>query len=386
MRRRSAAGRRPVRQALSSVSVPVSDSDAPASVPPGQLPASQPAADRTGRSRLAVLVKAIGMAVAVLAVALCVLTLAREWREIRDALGDARPAWLLLGLLAAAGAMTGLGLLWWRCLQVFGAPARRRDAVAWYFGGELGKYVPGGVWPVLGRGELAARAGISRATGYVTTLICYAAMCVAAAVVCGVLAPFVALDKAAGAGLGWGWLMLALIPLGLGALHPAVLGRLLAVGAKLTRGRIRLDPRPWRTMLGLTAWSIATWLLVGAASVCVTEALGYSQQPARIAFAAVAAWIIGFLAIPVPAGAGLRELVFLAISGLDSGPAVAVAAIARLLFIAVDAGGGLLGLWAARRAGGTSPALTPDADRATGPSATPTTAPADGALTNGSIQ
>ncbi|HST48117.1 lysylphosphatidylglycerol synthase domain-containing protein [Jatrophihabitans sp.] len=376
--------------------MPVSDSDAPASVPPGQPSPSQPsldqpspgqatpdqpAADGSGRSRLATLVKAAGMAIAVLAVALCVLTLAREWQDIQDALGDARPGWLLLGLLAAAGGMTGLGLLWWRCLQVFDAPARRRDAVAWYFGGELGKYVPGGVWPVLGRGELAARAGISRTTGYVTTLICYAAMCVAAAVVCGVLAPFVALD---GAGLSWGWLMLALIPLGLGALHPAVLGRLLVLGAKLTRGRVQLEPRPWRTMLGLTGWSIATWLLVGAASVCVTEALAYSQQPARVAFAAVAAWIIGFLAIPVPAGAGLRELVFLAISGLDSGPAVAVAAIARLLFIAVDAGGGLLGLWAARR---TSPARNPESTESTGSAdSAPTTAPADGALTNGSIQ
>ncbi len=36
--------------------------------------------------------------------------------------------------------------------------------------------------------------------------------------------------------------MLALIPLGLGALHPAVLGRLLALGAKLTRGRVQLEP------------------------------------------------------------------------------------------------------------------------------------------------
>ena len=328
------------------------------------------------------------MVIAVLAVALCAWTLAREWHDIRTALGDAQPGWLLLALLAAAGGMTGLGLLWWRCLQVFGAPARRRDAVAWYFGGELGKYVPGGVWPVLGRGELAARAGISRATGYVTTLICYAAMCVAAAVVCGVLAPFVALD---GAGLSWGWLMLALIPLGLGALHPAALGRLLALGAKLTRGRVQLEPRPWRTMLGLTGWSIATWLLVGATSVCVTEALGYSQQPARVAFAAVAAWIIGFLAIPVPAGAGLRELVFLAASGLDSGPAVAVAAIARLLFIAVDGGGGLLGLWAVRRTGSaaTSTATAESTAGTTGAeptSGTPTTAPADGALTNGSIQ
>jgi len=325
-----------------------------------------------------VLLKSAGLAIAALAVGLCVLTLAREWSGISDALGRARPGWLALGLLSAAAAMTGLGLLWWRCLQVFGAATRRRDAVSWYFGGELGKYVPGGVWPVLGRGELASRAGVSRSTGYVTTLISYAAMCVAAAVVCGLLAPFVAAD---GAGLSWGWLMLALIPLGVGTLHPAVLGRLLAVGAKLTRGRVRLEPRPWRVMLGLTGWSIATWLLVGAASVCVTEALGYSQQPARVAFAAVAAWIIGFLAIPVPAGAGLRELVFLAISGLDSGPAVAVAAIARLLFIIVDAGGGLLGLWAARRAGmasGTIQNETHDPAASFGP--TP-----DSAVTNGSM-
>ncbi len=366
------------------MSVPVSDSDASTASAPldGPAPLARPA-----RSRLAVALKAGGLAIAVLAVALCVLTLVREWNGISDALGRARPGWLLLALLAGAAAMTGLALLWWRCLQVFGAPVRRRDALSWYFGGELGKYVPGGVWPVLGRGELASRAGVSRSTGYVTTLISYAVMCVAAAVVCGVLAPFVAAD---GDGLSWGWLMLALIPLGVGALHPAVLGRLLAVGAKLTRGRVRIEPRPWGAMLALTGWSIATWLLVGVASVCVTEALGYSQQPARVAFAAVAAWIIGFLAIPVPAGAGLRELVFLAISGLDGGPAVAVAAIARLLFIAVDAGGGLLGLWAVRRAGGAVTARAAadgaPADGAPADGAPADGAPAGGALTNGSMQ
>jgi uncharacterized membrane protein YbhN (UPF0104 family) len=125
---------------------------------------------------------------------------------------------------------------------------------------------------------------------------------------------------------------------------------------------------------------------VGATSVCVTEALGFSQQPARVAFAAVAAWIIGFLAIPVPAGAGLRELVFLAISGLDNGPAVAVAAIARLLFIVVDAGGGLLGLWAVRRAG-VALAATPTAGTTTAATtATTDSAATDSALTNGSMQ
>ncbi len=170
----------------------------PADAAAGQ---SGPGAGTDGR--LAALVKPLGIGIAVLAVALCALTLAREWNEISDP--SARPS--------RAGCCSGC----WRrrrddrpgaALVALpgGCSAPRpgaREAVAWYFGGELGKYVPGGVWPVLGRGELADRAGISRATGYVTTLICYAAMCVAAAVVCGVLAPFVATRRRTGwAGAG----------------------------------------------------------------------------------------------------------------------------------------------------------------------------------------
>ena len=93
-----------------------------------------------------------GIAVALLAVALCAVTLARAWGDISPhSIAHANPGWLVVGLLAAAGSMTGLGVLWWRCLRLFGHPVRLVDAIAWYFGGELGKYVPGGVWPVLGR-------------------------------------------------------------------------------------------------------------------------------------------------------------------------------------------------------------------------------------------
>lgn len=316
------------------------------------------AADNPGppSSTLARLIKLIGIGVALLAVALCAVALIRSWGDISHSISHAHPVWLIIALLCAAGSMVGLGVLWWRCLARFGHPVQLPAAVSWYFTGELGKYVPGGVWPVLGRGELAARAGIRRSTGYVTTLICYAAMCIGSALICGVLAPIVAAD---GNGLSYGWLMLLLIPVGLAALHPAVLGRLLAIGSRLTRGRVSIEPRPWREMVGLTLWSCGSWVLVGATSVAVTEALGYSQQPARVAFAAVAAWILGFLAIPVPAGAGLRELIFLAVSGLDNGPALAVAAIARVLFILVDGLGGTLGLLSMRHTGVARPAADP---------------------------
>lgn len=298
------------------------------------------------RNRAAIALRLAGIAVAAAAVALCVYTLVDQWSSISDALRQASLAWLVVAFVASGLSMIGLGLLWWRCFHVFGTPIRVVHALTWYFGGELGKYLPGGFWQVVGRGELARRGGVRRSTGYATTLISYAAMCVGAAATCGLLAPVVALD---GGGLGWALSLLLLVPVGVVVVHPAVLGRLLRLGGRLTKGRLDLDPPDWSAMLGLIARAVPTWLLLGAASVAVTASLGYDQHPARIAFAAIAAWILGFLAVPVPAGAGVRELIFVGLCGLASGPAVAVAAIARLLLVVVDAVGGVTGLWLSRR-------------------------------------
>ncbi|MEP6852831.1 MAG: lysylphosphatidylglycerol synthase domain-containing protein [bacterium] len=296
--------------------------------------------------RLGRILRVAGVLIAIVAVGVCVRTLVDEWSSIRTSIVDADVRWLLTALVASAAAMTGLGLLWWRCLLVFGSLVRRRDALAWYFGGELGKYLPGGIWPVLGRGELAARSGVNRSAAYVTTLISYAAMCVGAAIACALLAPVIATS---GGGLGWGWAMLLLIPVGVSAVHPAVLRPVLNLGRRLTRGRVHPTPPSWPTMLGLIARAVPTWILVGAGAAAVTAALGYHQHPAQVAFAAIVAWILGFLAVPVPAGAGLRELIFVLLAGLPSSSAVAVAAVSRLMFIVVDAVGAAIGLWWVRR-------------------------------------
>ena len=312
-------------------------------MPSSDAPENLAAAER--KSRAVRWLNAAGVIAALVAIALCAKALADDWASVRHSIAHAELGWIAVALCCGAAGMTFLGMLWWSCLQVFGDPQRRRNAVAWYFGGELGKYLPGGIWPVVGRGELAQRAGVRRTSAYATTLLSYAVMCIAAAIVCVALLPF----AAARHGLGWGWAALAVIPAGFAAVHPAILGRVLALGQRLTRGRVSLDPPPWPAMLGLIVRAVPTWLLVGMASVAVTESLGYDQRPSQVAFAAVAAWILGFLAVPVPAGAGVRELVFVAFSGLAGGPATAVATIARVLLIIVDGIGGLLGLWFARR-------------------------------------
>jgi uncharacterized membrane protein YbhN (UPF0104 family) len=122
--------------------------------------------------------------------------------------------------------------------------------------------------------------------------------------------------------------------------------RVLRAASRATsqRASLSLAAPPWLRMLSLIATAVPTWLLVGLSSVLIAQALGYDQTPAQIAFAAVAAWIIGFLAVPVPAGAGLRELAFVGLSGLGSGRAVAVASGARLVLLCVDGAGGIVAL------------------------------------------
>ena len=301
-----------------------------------------PAHDQAGkRLRLSpVLLRAIGFSIAVASLALCAAALVHQWGQVKVSVEHANYTLLLWSFVAAATGMAGLGVLWWRCLNTFGYCVDLDHTMSWYFAGELGKYIPGGIWPVLGRGEIAFRkGGVSRATGYATTLISYAAMCVAAGAVCGALALVLALDNRSPT---WAWAVVALAPIGVLATHPAVFDRVLRFASRATRKSVSLSAPGWLRMQSLIATAVPTWLLVGLSSVLIAQALGYDERPAQIGFAAVAAWIIGFLAVPVPAGAGLRELVFVGLAGLSPGRAVAVAAGARLVLLCVDGSAGAL--------------------------------------------
>jgi hypothetical protein len=275
------------------------------------------------------LVRLLGAAVALAAIALCGRALGDSWSSVRFSLRHAHLTWLVPALVCAAAAMAGLALQWWRWLRELGFEASPLDAAAWYLGAELGKYLPGGVWTVLGRGELAHRGGgLDRARAYASTLLGYATMCVAAAVVCGVCGPV----AAATGGPAWGWAFGALLPL-----HPVLLRRALTIGRTVSRGRLDAATPTWAAAGRLVAWAVPSWVLLGVFSVGLTRLLGLDAVTARIMLAAVAAWTVGFLAVPVPAGAGIREIVFVALCGLPAGSAVAVALLSRAALVLVDA-------------------------------------------------
>lgn len=291
------------------------------------------------------------------------------------------PRWGLLAAMlgAAAFAMVWIAAQWEQVMRAMHHGLGTGRAVAVYFVGEIGKYLPGGIWPVVGRAELATRqvvgvsmvsaqtvsahtvsapvdAPVDRATSYLGVLMSLAYLFLAGLLCAGAAA---GLALSHGLGSPAPLLLLLLLPVGLGCLHPGVAGRLVAAVA----GRFRRSDAPplvfpaWRTSVGLVLRYVPAWAGVMAASWFAAQALDARPGVALLALAACLGWVAGFLVLPAPGGIGAREAVFAAVLGTSVAPgrAAAVATLARLAFVAVDAGGAALSaLWLARRRAGSA--------------------------------
>lgn len=287
-----------------------------------------------------------------------VVAFAGRWDEGRRALAGTDAGWLMAALALAAIAMVAIAWPWSDVMAVLGAKVPRARALAWYFVGELGKYVPGGVWTVVGRAELAAGGGLDRSVAYAGVALSLVVAYLAAIGVAVALVPVAAGGVAPLA-------VVALLPLGLVALHPRLLQPVLDLARRLTRRPLALDLPPWGASARLVVRYLPAWLLVGLATWCVARALDPDAHLGRVALAGVLSWIVGLLAVPVPGGLGVREAVFVSAAGLPLPTGAATAVGARLAFMIVDAAGALLGAAALRR---RVAAEIPD--RADGPTST----------------
>jgi uncharacterized membrane protein YbhN (UPF0104 family) len=290
----------------------------------------------------------LGVVLGGLCLAFVIGAITSRWSEVHAELSDAGAGWLVLAFVAAGAAMVWTAACWSHALALVGgeAPHSRGRVIAWYFTGEVGKYVPGGIWTVLGRGELARRAGVAPRRAYPSVGLSLAALYLAGLLVTAVLVPVAAISGASPSAI----LALVLLrPAGLVALHPRVLRRLRTVVVRVTgRGETIVLP-PWRQTMGLVARYVPAWLLIWLATWSVARALLPHPPILRIGIASALSWVAGLAAVPVPAGAGVREATFVALAGLSVGLAATVAVASRLVFVVVDVLGALaLAPWAVR--------------------------------------
>jgi uncharacterized membrane protein YbhN (UPF0104 family) len=279
------------------------------------------------------------LAAAFFAVAIALLVVS-VWSN-REALGEALTRLsvgaVVLSTLAACAALVAQMLSWRALLAGTGEVPSLLGSARIFYHGQLGKYVPGSVWTVVAQAELGRRHGVSRARSAVVALGSMAVM-----VVVGGAFAVLALAVGSPGSLAEYWWAVAIVPIGAIGLSPPVFNRVVArLLVLLRRGdtAVRVDGRG----LALASfWSLVMWVLFGVHTALLVRDLhpGGGFGDVVVASGAFAlAWVVGFLVVIAPAGAGPREAALvLALGGVLTRPdALLVALVSRAALVVADA-------------------------------------------------
>jgi glycosyltransferase 2 family protein len=266
------------------------------------------------------------LAVVVIAVGFGAYKIAEEWHEVHQALGQIgflSCLWALLALLVMQYATLRE---WQSLLAGLGSPLRTTTAGRIFFIGQLGKYIPGSLWPVLTQMELGARANVPRTRSASASILTMIVSLATGLLLAAATLPFAHYSA------DYDWVF-TLIPVILVCLYPRVLNPLLNWLFKLVK-RPGLDrPVTLTMLLRPLAWSLLAWAANGAQIWVLADKLGAPVgRTILIALGGYAfAWCIGFVVVFAPAGGGFRDallVVFLA-PVLHAAPALAVALVSR---------------------------------------------------------
>lgn len=290
--------------------------------------------------------KVLKLVAAVVVVAALVVAVAQQWQDVKHELGR-------LGVLtilgAAAALLVGLGcsVLAWRALLTgLGSELHVPTAARIFFVGQLGKYVPGSVWPVLAQMEMGRAVGVPRARMAAGSL-----MAVLLSLATGLLVGLLAVNQLPDSyASSWLLAILAVVPLLLVLARPQLITTGLQLVLKLLRRQPLEGEFTGSAVRVAVLWTVGAALANGVHAWLLARGLG--AHGADLLPLAIGAFSLaqtgGVLFLIAPAGAGVREglLVVLFASALPTSGATALAVVSRLLVTGSDAlaaGAALLG-------------------------------------------
>ena len=262
-----------------------------------------------------------------------------QWPEVLEALDEVGIGRTLLSLVVVLAGLLLTGIVWAGVLRAYGHDVPRGLAMAVFFVGQIGKYIPGSVWSFGAQARMATPYDVPARTTVATGLVFLWWSVVTAGVASGV-GLLAGLDV-----LGLpGWVGAVAVVICLGLLVPPVTERL---GARLAG-----TPRPRLgagESLRFTALMLVSWALYGAAlALVVPGGDGLAPRSLLQATGAFAlAYAVGVVVILAPAGLGAREVVLVGLLApvVGAAPAAAAALLSRLVHTAGDftlAGAGAL--------------------------------------------
>jgi glycosyltransferase 2 family protein len=292
-----------------------------------------------GGGRLA---RVLRLAALVLLVAALAFAVRSQWSSVRDDLSRLSAQSACLALVMSVLAVGVSCLAWRSMLADLGSALPVTPAAHIFSISQLGKYVPGSVWPVVAQMELGRAFHVPRlrmATAFFLTLLSSLMVAIAMGGLLAFSSP------------GWGR-ALALLPAVLLLLHPRVLTPLSGLLTRMLRRPPVTEPPTLRGITRTATWIAVQWVCLGVGTAVLASNLGEPTSLVRITGAVALSWAAGLVVVVVPAGAGIREgaLVLLLAPTMGSGTALTLALLGRLALTLADAVFAGVGLVLTKRA------------------------------------
>jgi uncharacterized membrane protein YbhN (UPF0104 family) len=272
---------------------------------------TEPAAPRPSRRA-----DLLAIAFVVVAVGIAAWALRDDFPSMLDALGKIawwRPvvafAGIVLGLLATAE-------VWKHCLGALGSPVSSAAAREIFFPAQVGKYLPGSVWPFLAQMKFARERGVPGGMALLAGSV-FLVVHLVTSVIVGALLLVSQPDLVS----RFGWAGVC-IPLALVVLHPKIVNWLARKLAK--RSGSEAPVLRWSGLVRPVLWMVPAWVGYGVAGYVLADPFTDSVlQLALVCTGAFAlGWLVGLLVFLAPAGVGAREAVLvLALTPLLGVPA-----------------------------------------------------------------
>jgi len=303
-----------------------------------------PAAKKQPKSTKAKLLDVARWIAIIAVVAFAANQLASNWDEFWLTLKDIAWPSSVLSLVALIVSILVSTYGWQVMVDDLGKPIGYLRGAQICLVGQLGKYVPGSVWAYLLQMELGRKAGVARARVFTGSLVQFGVGIVAALVLSILAMPAVFSNSPNAL-----WLFV-LLPAGLIALHPKVL----TWGTSLVLKTLRRPPLDhqlsWKTIGKVFGAAILAFSFQGAHLWLLANSVGAPGFTGLVLCvgAMAIAMTSGTFAFILPSGAGVREVVMVAVltaSGLSVGQATAFAVASRVMFTVADlitAGGAAL--------------------------------------------
>jgi uncharacterized membrane protein YbhN (UPF0104 family) len=308
----------------------------------------------------------------VLAVALGAYAVYVQRHAVSTGLRRLGPAAVLGALVSVVAGLAASLQVWRVLLASLGSPLPVSIAARIFFVGQLGKYIPGSMWPVLMQMELAKAQRVPRARSATASVLAMVVTLCAGLLAAIVTLPFLTSGPAA----AYRWTILA-APVILAGLHPRILNPALGLLLRLARRPPLPQRLAGRTIVAAVGWSLASWVLLCTHVWLLAVRLGAAPGTAfLLAVGGFAlAWCAGFLVVFAPAGAGVREVILAATLGtvLHAGEATVITLVSRVVMTVADLVIAGLAAWAAWSATAARPPGSASAPAPGPPAQTPPT-------------